>query len=138
MKKIRKGFTLIELILAIFVLEIGLLGVASFYMYSSGVTKLARQETTASNLAIGLLDEQLSLSYLSLAVGHGTPVPYSNNPASPFVNYQKKVDVAYLDAYLAETYSLPDTHMKKIVITIYWTYNNEEKNYQIASIKTDH
>ena len=55
-EKNRRAFTLIEVLLAIFVLEIGLLGIAGFYTYSFKITKIARMETTAANLASRLLD----------------------------------------------------------------------------------
>ncbi|KKQ73683.1 MAG: hypothetical protein US94_C0028G0001, partial [Berkelbacteria bacterium GW2011_GWB1_38_5] len=65
-KKIKKAFTLIEILLAVFVLEIGLLGIVTFYSYAIQVTKIARNETTAANLASGILDNELSAAYDNL------------------------------------------------------------------------
>ena len=125
----RSSFTLIEVLLAIFILEIGLLGIAGFYASSFKITKTARNETIASNLASGILDEELAIAYDNL-----TPVPLTTFN-SPFDNWQKKVDIAYVDANLTE--QATDTHMKKITVTIYWQETGGEKNFQIASIKAE-
>lgn len=137
-KKIRKAFTLVEVILAIFILEIGLLGIAGFYAYSFQITKIARNETTAANLAQGVLDEQIAKNYddptLMPTPGGGTKIAYSDDPA--FANFKKQVDIAYIDSNLAV--QTTDTHMKKIVVTIYWQEVGGEESFQTASIKAEH
>lgn len=122
--------------MAIFILEIGLLGIAGFFSYSLGVTKLARQETTAANLASGILDEELAKSYDQLANVNKTN--YSPDLSSPFYQYQKQVDITCLNVNLEEPSCDSNMHMKKILVTIYWQYNGAEKNYKIATIKTEH
>lgn len=135
-KNRRKAFTLVEILLAIFVLEVGLLGVAGFYAYSLNITKMARNDTTASSLAAGLLDEQLENSYDNLAVGAGTKTNYITDVNDPFYSWQKKIDIAYIDSNLQE--SATDTNMKKITVTVYWQFNGQEKSFQIATIKARH
>lgn len=130
------SFTLIEVLLAIFVLEIGLLGIAGFYTYSFKVARYARNETTAANLASGLLDEQLAISYDNLAVGAGTKTGYTTDVNDPFYSWQKKIDMAFIDSNLIE--QPIDTHMKKITVTIYWQQDGAEKSFQTASIKAEH
>jgi len=137
-KTIKKAFTLIEILLAVFVLEIGLLGIASFYTYSFKITKTARNETIAANLASGLLDEVLENSYPNMVVGEGNKTAYEATPNSPFANFQKKIDIAYIDSNLSASYLPPDTNMKKITVTIYWTQDSGERSFQIASIKAKH
>ncbi|KKQ90292.1 MAG: hypothetical protein UT15_C0016G0004 [Berkelbacteria bacterium GW2011_GWA1_39_10] len=137
-KKIKKAFTLIEILLAVFVLEIGLLGIVTFYSYAIQVTKIARNETTAANLASGILDNELSAAYDNLTVGAGTKIKYSTDTTSPFYAWDKKIDVAYINSSLTESYNPPDTNMKKIVVTIYWQESGNEKSFQTASIKAKH
>ena len=132
----RGAFTLIEILLAIFVLEIGLLGIAGFYTYSFKITKTARMETTAANLASGLLDEQLANAYDNIAVGSGDRTPYSPDENDPFHTFDKKIDVTYVDVNLVE--QTTDTHMKKIVVMIYWQVEGADKSFQTASIKAQH
>ncbi len=134
----RKAFTLVEILLAVFILEIGLLGVAGFYAKSLNISKTARNETTASNLASGLLDEQLENNYSNLSVGEGTKTRYSSDSNDPFYNWHQKTDIAYIDSNLSASYSEPDTNMKKVTITIYWMENTSERTFQIASIKARH
>ncbi len=105
----RSSFTLVEVLLAIFVLEIGLLGIAGFYTYSFKITKIARMETTAANLASGLLDEQLANAYDNIAVGSGERTPYSPDENDPFHTFDKKIDVTFVDVILIEQAS--ETHM---------------------------
>lgn len=134
--KTKKAFTLVEILVAVFVLEIGLLGIAGFYAYSINITKMARNETTSSNLAAGLLDETLENSYDNLTVGEGTKTNYSADVSDPFYAWQKKIDVAYIDSNLQV--SATDTNMKKIIVTVYFQENGQERSFQTASIKSRH
>jgi len=135
MKK-HSAITLIEVLLAIFILEIGLLGIASFYASSSKIVKTARNETLAANLANGILDSQLAIAYDNLIVGAGSKTRYTDDVGSPFYDWQKKVDISYVDANLVEQPS--ETHMKKITVTVYWQEGGNEKSFQTASIKAEH
>lgn len=132
----KKAFTLIEVLLAIFVLEIGLLGIAGFYAQSLQITKRARNQTIASNLAAGILDEELAITYENLPTV--TRQKYSIDEANPFYNWDKQVDVSCIDASL-NPLSCDDAtaHMKKITVTIYWQ-EQTERSFQIATIKTEH
>lgn len=130
----KRGFTLIEVLLAIFVLEIGLLGIAGFYTYSFKVTKIARNETIASNLAAGILDEELAIAYGSL-----TPLAqdrYSNDSNNAFYNWWRKVEISCINENLDPPITCDsNAHMKKIVVTIYW---QEQQIFQVATIKAEH
>ena len=135
MKK-RLTFTLIEVLLAVFILEIGVLAIATFYSYGFTIIKTARNETTASNLVSALLDSELSKNYDNIGVGLGVKQNYTNDPLSPFYPWQKQVDVAYIDINLNK--STTDPNMKKITATIYWQDKGVEKSLQTASIKARH
>ncbi len=131
----KKAFTLIEIILAIFILEIGLLGIAGFYAYSFQISKVARNQTIAANLAQGVLDEQIAINYEDIDTVDRTV--YSADPA--FANFDKEVTVTCIDADLADlACNNPAAHMKKIVVTIYWQEADGEENFQTATIKAEH
>ncbi len=130
----RKAFSLIETLIAIFILEIGILGVAAYYSSSFKTTRVARNETIASNLASGLLDQELSNSYDDITVGTGAKARYSTDPQSPFYNWYDEIDVSYVDSNL--NVQPTDTNMKKIVVTVYWIDGVTPKSFQIASIKS--
>lgn len=136
MKKIKfkKAFTLVEILLAVFILEIGLLGIATFYSKSFQVARTARLQTMATNLAAGVLEEQLSISYANLI--NISKRHYSNDQNDPLYNWWKQVDVYFVDANLNNSQS--NTHMKKIVVTIYWTDEGTEKSFQEITLKAEH
>lgn len=132
MKKKFPGFTLLEVLIAVFILELGLLGIAGFYASSFKIIKTARNETIAANLASGVLDEQLAVSYDNI---HSIErAPYSSSGL--FSNWDKKVDITYVDENLAEQPG--DTGMKKILVTVYWQEVTGEKSFQTATIKAKH
>ena len=133
---IRKAFTLIEVLLAIFILEIGLLGIAGFYASSFKITKMARNETTAVNLANGLLDEELAIPYDNLTIGTGIQTKYSTDINDPFYDWEKRIDIFYVDADLIEQPA--ETNMKKIIVNIFWQEADNERSFQTASIKSRH
>lgn len=133
-KKFSKAFTLIELLLAVFVLEIGLLGIAGFYANSLQVTKIARNETIASNLAAGVIDEEMAIAYGSL-----TPLAkdrYSNDSNNAFYNWYREVEISCINENLDPPITCDsNAHMKKILVTIYW---QEQQIFQVATIKAEH
>lgn len=136
----KKAFTLIEILIAVFVLEIGLLGIATFYSYSFQISKIARHDTIASNLASGLIDEQSAIAFDNLIVGEGTKTRYSDDINNPFYNWYKKIDVAFIDMNLVASYTETETNknMKKVTITIYWPEGSNERSFQTATIRAKH
>ncbi len=145
MKK-RSSFTLIEVLLAVFILEVGLLGIAGFYASSIKIIKTARNETIASNLASGLLDEESAISYDNLVVSSPAPAPapYSDDLDNPFHNWNKQIVISLIDANLLDvnqggicTEELP-CNMKQITVTISWKENGQDKSFKTASIKAKH
>jgi len=133
---VKKAFTIIEVLIAIFILEVGILGVSSFFASGFKIIKNARTETIATNLGSGLLDETLANSFDNIPVGTVARQKYSPNLGDPFYNYDKQIDTTYIDEYLNN--SVTPTPMKKIVVTIYWTIGNQSKTFQIATIKASH
>lgn len=138
--KSKKSFTIIETLLAIFILEVGILGISSIYANSFKISRVARNETIASNLAAGLLDEELANSYDNLSVASGEKTKYATDSSDPFYEWEKKIDIAYIgyDANKNLVEQLTETNMKKIVVTIYWKEISDEKSFQIATIKAKH
>lgn len=133
--KIRRAFTLLEIIIAIFVLEVGLLGVAKFYAYSFKISRIARNQTIASNLAGGVMEELVAENFDSdiLSVGQADPVAYS--ATEPFNNFQKQININYLNPADLTNSDTP-TDMKKIMVTILWQEGGNDAKFEIATIKT--
>ena len=129
-----KGFTLTEVIVAMGIFSIGVLGIFSFFTYSSQTIRVARSETTGSNLANGFLEEELAKSYGELIPGTSAKTRVSDNPASPYYNYQKQIEITLIDSDLNN--SVTDLGLKKIIISIFWPQGSYEKSIQSATIKT--
>lgn len=126
----KKAFTLIEVILAIFILEVGLLGIAGFYAYSFQISKVAREDTIAANLAQGLLEEQSAKqNYEDI---QDVPKAFYEGP---FANFQKEVVVTCVKADLSPADSCAVANMKKIVVTIYWPVAGGEENFKTVTLR---
>lgn len=138
--KKKKAFTLIEILVAVFILEIGLLGVAGFFGYALQFAQSARNQTMGANLASGLLEDKIAQNFDNLTVEIGSKDPYSTVTGNPFGNFQKKIDIAYIDGDLlaSQTPNSTNQNMKKITVTIYWTEQTGEKSFQIVTIKAKH
>lgn len=129
--KLKRGFTLIEVVVATGVLLIGVLGVGAFFATSSTISRHASYTSIASNLAQGFIDEEISKSYDEL-----DPVTGSKDPLlDPFSNYHKQVNVSLIDSNLVA--SGTDIGLKKIDVFIFWQEGGSEKSIQISSVKTN-
>ena len=133
-KKLTRAFTLVEVIVAIGVLGIGVLGIASFFAYSTKVARSSSNTSIASNLASGVIDEELSKPYDELNPGTGAKVKVTNDTASPLYNFSKEVTISLIDSDLAN--SVTDEGLKKIDVTISYQEGTSEKNVQMAEVKT--
>lgn len=130
----KKAFTIIEIIVAITVLAVGVLGISVFFSLSLKVTDSANHVTTASNLAQGVVDTELTLSYDNLSVGNGTRVRFSTDPTNPYYNYYETVNVSFINPDLTPN-NAPDVGLKKIEVIIDWLEGTNPKNVQISTIK---
>ena len=79
----KKGFTLIEVMFALFILLVGITGVIQMYGVGATITKSSGDITYAQNLANTWLNRQLSRNpFLANAcvdpMGQGTTVNYNN------------------------------------------------------------
>ena len=134
LKPTSKGFTLIEVIIALMIFAIGVLGILNFFLFSTKSIRVARQTTTASNLAQGIIEEEFSKSYDELTPAVGAKIRFSSDPVNPFYNYQKQINIGLIDSNLSS--SLTDIGLKKIDVIIYWQDQTNEKNLQISTIKS--
>lgn len=133
-KNQKKGFTIIETIVAIGIFGIGILALLGFYTYSSQVVRFARQTTVASNLAQGLVEQTISEPYDTLTVGESAKETFSIIPTDSSYGYSKQTKISLIDQNLNA--SDTDVGLKKIDCTVYWQSNWTEKNIQVSTIVT--
>jgi type IV pilus assembly protein PilV len=116
MMKEQNGFTLLEVIIALFIFSVGLLAVASMQMTAIKGNYFSGTLTEASNWAADQMETLMSLPYDDLAAGDHTPDP---------PHYTITWDVVD-DATTNNT--------KTITITVYWT-DNSQRTLVLQGIK---
>ena len=114
------GFTLIEVLIAIVILSVGLLGMASLTVGIINGNKLSNNLTTATTLAQDKMDEIRGTSYPGV------------------VSETKAVLSPPYDAYKRETAvtgGSPATGMKTVLVKVYWGgASKEDHNVELKTI----
>jgi len=122
-----KGFTLVEILIAILLLVIALVGLASVTVSVIKGNDLSRMVTTATTLAKDKMEELKNLSTTS--AGYDALID-----GSPTV-----LEAIYTRAWTvgAVGVTAPDddtTKMKKITVTVTWTWNGRSHNVTLNTI----
>ena len=99
------GFTLMEVLVAMLILTVGLLGMAALITGIINSNKLSNRISTATVLAQDKMEEIKGLNYSSVV-----SEPQSSLP-SPYDKYERKVTV--LD-------DSPDNNMKTVKVEVFW------------------
>lgn len=124
---------MVEIVVAIGVLAIGVVGVSTFFAGSTRTTRSASNTSVAANLGQGVIDEELVKSYNELNPVSGAKVKFSEDSANAFYNFSKQINISLIDQNLNS--SVNDVGLKKIDVIIYWNEGSMEKNLQLSTIK---
>lgn len=136
-----RGFTLIEVLITIFLLTVGVVGVLAMFPLGTQTTKSAQMASQASHLGQFKIEEMVSKSYDDPALSIGTTTEdYGTVPDFSFHKRVTSVNCVRPDN-LSETecnYDLvsdPDP-MKKIEVTVYWksSLGITERNVKLTSL----
>lgn len=132
-KKNPWGFTLIELMLVIFILTIGISGAVA--MFSSGIRlgRLSQMSTVAVNLAQGKMEELISKPYSEIGTGE---VSENYGTIANFPFYKRKTTISCFDPDINLSPNCPETGIKKIEIIVYWKlpYGISENNIRVINL----
>ena len=101
------GFTLMEVLVAMLILTVGLLGMAALIAGIINSNKLSNRISTATVLAQDKMEKITGVGYAGADAEAGTE-PYNGED---FPLYKRITDVAAGD---------PAAGMKKITVTVYW------------------
>ena len=117
LRKDQKGFTLLEFLIAVMVLSIGLLGMASLTGAMINLNRTAYNSTKAVTMAEEKMEELRNLNYQTLS-----SLPSSYDSESIFTrNWTLNNNV-------------PDTNMTTIVVTVTWTWKGDSKSLSLRSV----
>lgn len=121
MKKFNEGFTLIEILVAIAILSISLLGIMS--AVSSGIIGITKNK----NLTIAMLIAQTQMNKFLIDNQRGPDLQDVSVPEYPGFTFSRTITryenpmIGPIDAY-------------KVIITVKWTERNKERIYSISYI----
>jgi type II secretory pathway pseudopilin PulG len=134
--KLNKGFTIIEVLIALSVVFITVITSAQLFLLSTQVQKNSEKVSVATALAQGKLEESIIAGYDALPVGTlENHQRVSSSPQSDFYTYWRTTAVEYLDSNFSVTGS--DQGLKKISVTIFWQrqgFGSGEKNLTMTSV----
>lgn len=132
----KNAFTLIELLLAVFILSLGLLGIIQAFILGTQISKINKMSTISSELIQEKLEEEISRGYDALTVGTTTENYGSIADYSAFKRIKKTVCVRSSDLAEADcNYDLvnnPDP-LKKISVTVSWQFPFEILSKEIKA-----
>lgn len=105
-----RAFTILEVLVAITILSLGLLGTA---VLSTGIFRgnyFSREMTTAMTLAQDKLEEIEQLGYRGISATD-TTIPEGYNSIAGFPNFRRVTDIAVGN---------PSVDMKMVTVTVFW------------------
>ncbi|HSI20605.1 MAG TPA: prepilin-type N-terminal cleavage/methylation domain-containing protein [Verrucomicrobiae bacterium] len=130
--KPRKGFTFIELILAIVLFSFGIVSVIQIFPVNRRLITQSSMQTQASYLAQEQMEKVRAVAYADLDAG-----TYEARAALPAgagtfaTQFERGTVVTLIDGNRAATGI--DVGLKKVVVTVYWTENNVNRTYVLSS-----
>ena len=124
----RAGFTLIEILIAILLLVVALVGMASVTTMVIKGNAFSRTTTTATTLARDKMESIKNTSYAALAAGQSTDY------ATVGGTVQTSSSGAYFSRTSTVTADAPAANMKTVVVTVNWPQPNPTFNVTLNTI----
>jgi prepilin-type N-terminal cleavage/methylation domain-containing protein len=110
----RKGFTLVEVMIAVFVLTVALLGLISVTVMIIKGNDFSRRMTTATTLAKDKIEQVKKAPYNTISAG--TTTDYLN------IDSSAGATGAYFTRILTVTDNTPTTNMKTVQVVVNWNW----------------
>ncbi len=115
--KNNKGFSLIEVLIALSILNIAIFSLVRLFPFGMNTTKQAEQRTLAVNFAQAKIEELTSLGYEQIPVGTFEE-PSLSIISNDFDEFSRITKVKYLNSDLNESQS--DLGLKLIEVNVLW------------------
>jgi len=117
-----RGYSLIEVFIAMVVLSIVLLGMAGLINITVTINRNSAEKTVAITLAQDKMEEMISKGYVNLSSTNQT-VTEAYGAMANYLSYSRVTDIKM---------NKPDTDMKLITVDVYW--NNDNRWLRLQSI----
>ncbi len=129
------GFTLIEVLVAVFVLAVGIVAVLQAFPLGTYIQKSSQMTTVAIQLSQAKLEELISKSYDDPLLSVSTTTE-SYGTVSDFSLYKRTTRINYYDPNNPFQIPVADLGIKKIEITVFWKspLGVAEKEAKIATL----
>ncbi len=111
-----KGLTLIELLVAIFILLVGILAIIIMFPVGLQIINSSKMTAQANHLGQEKAELLISSEYDELIVGTTTESPLP----IPFNAYSREITISYVDPSLGLIETETDKGIKKAEIKVYW------------------
>ncbi len=131
-----KGFTLIETMVAVFVLAVGIAGVLYMFPLGARLAKSGQMSSMATALAQAKMEEEISRSYDELSVATTTEA-YGFDETLPAFKRETNIVCVDPNLNLSEVVDCsPDPGIKKIKVTVFWKspLGVSEKSINLVSL----
>ncbi len=130
-----KAFTLIEVLIAIFILTIGIVAVLQLFPLGVNLQNASQMASISSQLGQAQMEEIISKSYNEISLGT-TQESYGFDSSFPF--HKRETTVSLFDPNNPGVPPAEDLGIKKIEITVFWDspFNLVEKEVKIATLIT--
>lgn len=132
-----QGFTLIEVIAAMSIFTVIMLGLTSAFLYSFRVNATSADQTIAAYAAQAQMEMMLSNAYDTIPTGTIEPKARLSASADHYLYpFWRETVVSYVTDALSN--SAAETGMKRIDVTVFWQdeLSSTEKSYTLTTLSS--
>jgi prepilin-type N-terminal cleavage/methylation domain-containing protein len=115
-----KGYSLIEVFIAMGILSIVLLGMAGLINITVAINRNSAEKTVAISLAQDKMEETIAKGYLNLPATNQT-VTEGYGAMANYLSYERITDIKI---------NKPDMDIKLITVDVYWNNDNRRVRFQ--------
>ncbi len=136
--KPKKGFTLIEIIIAVFMISLSVVAILAIFPVGIKINSSSQMESIAIQLAQARIEEKISKSYYENPVGtvvedYGTIEEFGGYKIETTINF------VYVDQggnINPDQISQSDTDIKRIKISVFWrsSWGGSEKKIETSTL----